>query len=183
MIDPSGAPFLLPPMTHQTKEKRNRQNERNEKEKGKAAYPLVPSRESQRKLHSRRAQPAFFPCVTRDSLPVQILLSLLRKLSSGADAPYPGTLQENQNRLRGLLLPKPLAQGGPRVFPPMRLPDFLPQFPDLGQPGPTLREQVVASLLLSSPAPPAPIIRRPANPVLQVDEAAGGWAKSVAEAP
>ena len=97
-------------MTRQTKGKRNKQKKRKEKGKERAAYPLIPSRESQRKLHSRRARPAFFPCVTRASLPVQTLLSLLRKLSSGVDAPYPRTPQETQNCLRGLL-PKPLARG------------------------------------------------------------------------
>ena len=145
-------------MPRQTKEKRNKQN-RNQSS-------LSPRpQQGEPKETTLPAGPArLLPCVTRASLLVQTVLSLLRKLSSGSDAPYPGALQENQNRLRGLL-PKPL---GPQMFPPMRLPDFLPQFPDLGQPGPAHREKVVASLLLSSPAPPTHIIRRPANLVLQV---------------
>ena len=154
-------------MIRQTKEKRDNQDERKEKKKEKECpIPSSPSRESRRKLPSQRARPAFFPCVAPASLLAQILLSLLRKLPSGADTPYPGTLQEIQNRLRGLLLPKPLARGGPRMFPPMRLSDFLPQFPDLGQTGPALREKVVAGLLLSSLAPPAPVVVCPVDLVL-----------------
>ena len=112
MINPSGHPFPLLPMTRQTKEKRDKQDERKEKKrKGKKRpIPSSPSRESRRKLHSRRARPTFFPCVAPASLLAQILPSLLRKLPSGVYAPYPGTLQENQNRLCGLLLPKPLAR-------------------------------------------------------------------------
>ena len=68
------------------------------------------------------------------------------------------------------------------MFPPMRLPDFLPQFPDLGQPGPTLREEVVAGLLLSSPAPTF-IVRHPANLVLQVEADGGVSGQQLVVAP
>ena len=44
------------------------------------------------------------------------------------------------------------------MFPPVRLPYILPQLLGLGQPGPTLREQMMAGLLLSSPAPPALVV-------------------------
>ena len=50
----------------------------------------------------------------------------------------------------------------------MRLPYALPQLPDLGQPGPALREKAVAGLLLSSPAPPALVVRHLVDLVLQV---------------
>ena len=185
MINPSGAP--LSPSSHDPPDKRKREinktkERKKKKEREKVAYPLIPQQEEP-KLHSRRTRPAFFPCVAPASLLAQILLSLLRKLPSGADAPYPGALQEHQNRLRGLLLPKPLARGGPRILPPMRLPDFLPQFPDLGQPGPALREEVVAGLPLSSSTPPTFIICRPADLVLQVGADGGVSGQQLVVAP
>ena len=47
------------------------------------------------------------------------------------------------------------------------LPYILPQLPDLGQPSLSFREKVVAGLLLSSPVPPALVVLRPVNLVLE----------------
>ena len=83
---------------------------------------------------------------------------LLRGLSSRADAPDPSVSYECQNRFRGFLLPQLPDRGGPWVFPPARSPYILPQPRDLGPLGPAPREQVVAGLFLSSPAPPIPVV-------------------------
>ena len=46
------------------------------------------------------------------------------------------------------------------MFPPVGLLNILPQLPNLRQPSPALREEVVAGLLLSPPAPPASVVIR-----------------------
>ena len=69
------------------------------------------------------------------------------------------------------------------MLPPMCLPDFFPQFPDLGQPGPALREEVVAGLLLSSPTPLTLIICRPADLVPQVGADGGVSGQQLVVAP
>ena len=54
------------------------------------------------------------------------------------------------------------------MFPPVSLPYILPQLPDLGKPGPALREEVVADLFLSSPTPPTPVVVCLTDLILQV---------------
>ena len=153
-----GRPYPLLLIVRQTEE-RSKQR----KNIGKNSLSLHPPKRKQRKLHYRWAQPTFLPFVTQ-SYPVY----LLRSYPSRADAPYPGASKVSQHCLCGLLLPHPLARGGSWVFQPVCLPYVLPQLLDLRQPGPALREKVVAGLLFSSPAPPKFVIHGLVNPVLQV---------------
>ena len=54
------------------------------------------------------------------------------------------------------------------MFPPVGLPYVLPQLPDLGNPGPAFRKQVMAGLLVSSPAPLAEVVVRLPDLILRV---------------
>ena len=54
------------------------------------------------------------------------------------------------------------------MFPPVCLPNGLPQPPDLKKLGPALREKAVTGLLLSSPTPPALVVHSLVNLAFQV---------------
>ena len=67
---------------------------------------------------------------------------------------HSGVRQESKNRLRRPFLPQPLHCRGPKALPPTVPPYPPPQSPWLRRPGPTLDEQMVARLPLSTASPP-----------------------------
>ena len=78
---------------------------------------LVPELKVTKEITSLADLAHFFP-PRRLSNPVTLHL---RGLPSDADTPYPGTTQESQNRLRGLLVLQPPDREGLRMLPPVNL--------------------------------------------------------------
>ena len=93
--------------------------------------PISPSpkREGKRSYTFGVPGPSFSPPSPAPASPVPLIVALLRKHPSGANAPYPGRPQKAKTASVDL---QPLDRGAPWVFPPVRPPYVLPQLPDLG---------------------------------------------------